>query len=91
MSLPGEVGSVGEVKEEGMRGGPPESYAFDSEGINGPGMPLRVEIVDRRKINPRAAELAFESGLRQAGVEEPDVAIERIDCGPAVTAPAPAG
>jgi len=49
------------------------------------------EIVDRRKINPRAAELAFESGLRQAGVEEPDVAIERIDCGPAVTAPAPAG
>ncbi len=49
------------------------------------------EIVDRRKMNPRAAELAFESGLRKAGVEEPDVDIARIDCGPAVTASAPPG
>jgi len=129
VSLAGEVGSVGGERTRGR----PDSYAFDSEGSNGPGMLLRVLTlrvpawvtivlvaaatgfgivvatrtsvtwvlrsgmrVRRRsrsrsatrsstaeRSNPHAAALAFESGLRQAGVKEPDVAIERIDCGPA--------
>lgn len=40
------------------------------------------ETVDRRKINPRAAELDFEEGLRELGAKAADVRITRIDCGP---------
>lgn len=40
------------------------------------------ETVDRRRINPRAAELDFEEGLRELGAKAADVRITRVDCGP---------
>ena len=47
------------------------------------------EIVDERDINPRAAELQFAEALRDLGARNVDVVIDRIDCGPSVTAPEP--
>jgi len=41
------------------------------------------EIIDGRKVNPPRRSVGIRVGLRQAGVKDPDVAIERIDCGPA--------
>lgn len=45
------------------------------------------EIVDRREINPRTAELDFENALKDLGARSADVVIDRVDCGPSATAP----
>ncbi len=47
------------------------------------------EIVDRREINPRTAELDFENALNDLGARNTDVVIDRVDCGPSATAPQP--
>ncbi len=39
------------------------------------------ETVDRRQMNPRVAELAFEEGLEDLGVKQANVVVMRIDCG----------
>ncbi len=65
---------------------------FVSRSVSlGPGVDGAVEVdasltvcnetVDRRRINPRTAELDFEEGLRELGAKEADVRITRIDCG----------
>ncbi len=40
------------------------------------------ETVDRRGINPRAAELELQEGLQEAGAKQVSVKVNRIDCGP---------
>lgn len=47
------------------------------------------EIVDRRDINPRTAELDFENALKDLGARNADAVVERVDCGPSATAPQP--
>ncbi len=57
------------------------------EGVDGAveasvSLTLCNETVDRRGINPRTAELDLQEGLRDAGVQEASVTVNRIDCGP---------
>ena len=40
------------------------------------------EVVDRRQLNPRTAELAVEEGLRGLGVAVAEASLTRVDCGP---------
>ena len=39
------------------------------------------ETVDRRRINPRTAELELQEGLQEAGVRQANVRVTRVDCG----------